>query len=1454
MSQYTVNIVTTADLAALNNLTIATQKQYETAERLKRQYEDAIKQQQAGSAAYNNTVQAIGTLDRALQSQSAQLVFQQTQLRASATMLNSLGTAAGRAAAAAQQAAAANIGQQLGQQAGPIAKVTEALGQFRAAYNGAGQGINGVVAALDAGLGSWLAWGYAAKQATDLVRSSVGEFAQAESAIVKMESALARNGQLTGEMSKRYQDLASALQDATGIADERWIGVLAKLTTRGADPEKIEQYGDAVKNLAAVMGGNVERAAFVFERAMDGQFGALRRFGIEVDKNASQQEKMASAMAQLAKKGGGDFEAQMRTVSGRTAELRNKLSDLKELIGEEFAPGYKFFLAGAANLAGAAIEAIKKVKEEMAGLSVVSDLIKKAFPGLAEAFGTVTQKNNEMAASASRAKELEAAHAEEMKNSKKAAEEAADATKKYVSELKEQADAQLELLDAETKLKLAQVDADEKTGRVDKVEASRRRLNIRTESENRKFAIEQEKARADIQEAAQDYNEKTEAYNRQAGGRQRATARNEAAKAIAAQLGRVDQNSPAARARAAEIAQQFGVELTEDLLGPKGVANTAQELQVAERGDEDGELTKKREKEMQAAAAKLRALQTKFTTRQQSRAMDVQRENLTNAVTFGQQVAEGTFERKIGQREASNAEIVNRLGYDRSMSAPQRRELESQRTKNELELQLLKLAQSLQKALASGNPEQAQALKNQIAAAVNDANRNAQQQNLTVGGQRVVFNIGDFQPSASAVYGGRGLTPAAVGIASPNARPIAAPQFAAPTSSGITPLGSAVPVATASSVALPPAYTGFRAQIGTGAPLAVPGVSPGGVAAPGFPVAALGPANGIMASGQGPVPVVIVGVQSGVTVPVGPGGQSSGVTVGNITPSTGNITPSTGTGPASTPATPTSSPGSSGAPSGNSVYGLDAIEVSGRSSVAAGVAFEASAAAQANRSMAAIKYHQDALNAAKAMKDGPLKIAALTRANRGLAAAQALASKVPTSGLSGILDAGRSAFSAIPGAGAVGQAASGISAGLAKAMPKFAGLLPKATAAGKLVAAPLQLGISGYEMLSEGLKGFGDGADQRIGASEDEAIADFNAGGLRGALTVASARNIVRTPRGLIGAVVDYNAADDESRDLNKRRETMTRLLGLRGEDAKAASQEAAQYGLAYDPEKGRLVSGRSAQRRGSERVSAERQEAAARAADSAAQSARVAKQVSEEEAAIPKSKAQAAEMVRRNTAKAMVGVRASQDRSKLQASFDRQLDENEAQINAAKAQGLDTSALERKRSELGMKRQALDDERMSPQQAINKAQQVAFWKQRLEKQDAKIVSAGGQSPEEDEKLAAERAMIAGQLQNAQRIGEPATAVATATPVTQTATGVAPGQALGTPVQTATTGGVDAVQTATANVTQSGGQLSAAIAQFGNGVVATNQQAVAVLRDLQVVMAGFKRELDAVQEYVKNHR
>ena len=194
-------------------------------------------------------------------------------------------------------------------------------------------GVGPIFQAINGSMLGIAALGYGVTKAFSLAGQSIRAFAASEVEMAKLDAALANSGQLTDAYREKLSKLASARSGKTGIDDEKYVGALTTLTKFGADQGNIQKYLAAVENLAGFMGGDLEQAAFIFGKAMQGSTEMLGRYGITVDKAKSQSEQLADIMRQLEARGGGQLEAMADGVQGSINKMANAWENMLESLG-----------------------------------------------------------------------------------------------------------------------------------------------------------------------------------------------------------------------------------------------------------------------------------------------------------------------------------------------------------------------------------------------------------------------------------------------------------------------------------------------------------------------------------------------------------------------------------------------------------------------------------------------------------------------------------------------------------------------------------------------------------------------------------------------------------------------------------------------------------------------------------------------------------------------------------------------------------------------------------------------------------------------------------------------------------------------------------------------------------------------------------------------------------------
>jgi len=170
----------------------------------------------------------------------------------------------------------------------------------------------------------------AIQQVGDMVKA----YAEAETAVNKLNAVLDSTGRFSAEVSKQLQESAEAIMAVTTVDDDDLIkatGTLASFakTLNGPDLKKGQEV---IVALSEKLGIDLEKAAMLAGKAIDGNVGVVKRYGIELDKNATAAERMAQLHAQL----NDSFDvakAKTETLTGATTQINNLWHNVQETLG-----------------------------------------------------------------------------------------------------------------------------------------------------------------------------------------------------------------------------------------------------------------------------------------------------------------------------------------------------------------------------------------------------------------------------------------------------------------------------------------------------------------------------------------------------------------------------------------------------------------------------------------------------------------------------------------------------------------------------------------------------------------------------------------------------------------------------------------------------------------------------------------------------------------------------------------------------------------------------------------------------------------------------------------------------------------------------------------------------------------------------------------------------------------
>jgi hypothetical protein len=162
----------------------------------------------------------------------------------------------------------------------------------------------------------------------------VGAYQEQEDAVAKLNSSLLAQGDLSKDVQGALLEQAAALQSVTKFGDETIIGVQALIANlTDLEVNGIKRTTEATLNFASALGVDAETAATTISKALEGNVGALKRYGISVKAGATDTETFNNVLGALEQRFGSASEAAVQTFSGAMAQLKNTFGDLQEETG-----------------------------------------------------------------------------------------------------------------------------------------------------------------------------------------------------------------------------------------------------------------------------------------------------------------------------------------------------------------------------------------------------------------------------------------------------------------------------------------------------------------------------------------------------------------------------------------------------------------------------------------------------------------------------------------------------------------------------------------------------------------------------------------------------------------------------------------------------------------------------------------------------------------------------------------------------------------------------------------------------------------------------------------------------------------------------------------------------------------------------------------------------------------
>lgn len=169
---------------------------------------------------------------------------------------------------------------------------------------------------------------------TQYVAQATEAFRTQERAVLSLNNTLANAGIYSEQYSQHIQELARSIQSYSNYGDEAIIKAQALGQAYIGQTKITDQLTKATVDFAAATGMDLDQAFTLVGKSIGSPTNALRRYGIELNKNMTDSEKMAAIAIQL----GNRYEGQAKQMANASTQLKNAVGDLAEAFGSIFNP------------------------------------------------------------------------------------------------------------------------------------------------------------------------------------------------------------------------------------------------------------------------------------------------------------------------------------------------------------------------------------------------------------------------------------------------------------------------------------------------------------------------------------------------------------------------------------------------------------------------------------------------------------------------------------------------------------------------------------------------------------------------------------------------------------------------------------------------------------------------------------------------------------------------------------------------------------------------------------------------------------------------------------------------------------------------------------------------------------------------------------------------------------
>ena len=228
-------------------------------------------------------------------------------------------------------------------------------------------------------LGKSLAGVFAAKQVISFFASTVKGAMEDQKAQVQLEKSIRNTTNATSQQINGLRSFITQTQFSTGVLDDQLRPALNRLVLSTGDVEKSQKLLTLALDISAGTGKDLESVTTALSKAAGGQFTALQRLGVGLDKSIIATKDLDLITGVLTNKFQGQAAAAAQTFAGQMGILNAKAKEASETIGYSLIKAFEIFSGGGG--AGASFGDL---------LLKIADIVSSFIIGIAVAIKKVT--------------------------------------------------------------------------------------------------------------------------------------------------------------------------------------------------------------------------------------------------------------------------------------------------------------------------------------------------------------------------------------------------------------------------------------------------------------------------------------------------------------------------------------------------------------------------------------------------------------------------------------------------------------------------------------------------------------------------------------------------------------------------------------------------------------------------------------------------------------------------------------------------------------------------------------------------------------------------------------------------------------------------------------------------------------------------------------------------------